>query len=207
VRQAAVDIGEEVDRLNRIVTEVLDFARPIRFSYGEADLTALCGQSAAAAAAGEAYPVVRVTSDRPLPVVTDAERMRGVLVNLVANARQAVIARRQSGSDAPPDPPGVADVEVRAEAISPDRVVIEVQDRGVGIPADVLPRVFEPFFSTRREGTGIGLAIARNVIDGLEGTIVMASGPGAGTRVRIELPRVPAGAGRDAGFEAPVGRL
>jgi signal transduction histidine kinase len=84
-----------------------------------------------------------------------------------------------------------ADVEIRADAKGLDRVVIEVADRGAGIPPDVLPRVFDPYFSTRREGTGLGLAIARNVIEGLEGTISLTSSAGHGTRVRIELPRVP----------------
>jgi signal transduction histidine kinase len=194
VQQAAGDIGEEVDRLNRIVTEVLDFARPIQFSYGDADLAALCAQCAVAATAGEDYPVVRAVGGAPVPAVTDAERLRGVLVNLVTNARQAVLARRPSRVDGDPSGDGRPDVEIRADVTGPDRVSIEVADRGIGIPPDVLPRVFEPFFSTRREGTGVGLAIARNVVDGLGGTITMASSPETGTRVRIELPRVPAGA-------------
>lgn len=200
VRQAAQDIGEEVDRLNRMVGEVLDFARPIRFDFGEADLASICAQSAAAASAGEAYPAVRVTGDAPLAVTTDAERLRGVLVNLVANARQAVEGR-------PPGTTGTAaaggpDIEILAKAIGGDRVVIEVADRGPGIPPDVLPRVFEPYFSTRRDGTGLGLAIARNVVEGLGGTISLASTPGEGTRVRIELPRVPDAARPDSRVKA-----
>jgi signal transduction histidine kinase len=198
VRQAAVDIGEEVDRLNRIVGEVLDFARPIRFSFGPADLAALCTQSAAAASAGDPYPVVRVSVPGPTPVVTDGERLRGVLVNLVTNARQAVLAVRP----APGSEQAGADVDVRLDMLGPDRVRIDIADRGAGIPADVLPRVFDPYFSTRRDGTGLGLAIARNVIDGLEGTLTLSSDVGAGTRVRIELPLVP-----DAARETnPAGR-
>jgi signal transduction histidine kinase len=202
VRQAATDIGEEVDRLNRIVGEVLDFARPIRFTYAEADLAALCAQSAAAAAAGEAYPAVRVLAPARVMVVTDAERLRAVLVNLVTNARQAILGARSEPRDGTPPPhaaasslpePGApADVEVRLEPDEArDRVRIAIVDRGPGIPADVLPRLFDPYFSTRREGTGLGLAIARNVVDGLEGSITLSSEAGAGTRVLIDLPRVP----------------
>jgi signal transduction histidine kinase len=192
VRQASVDIGEEVDRLNRIVGEVLDFARPIRFTYGEADLSALCAQSAAAASAGEPLPSVRVVAPAPVIVVTDAERLRGVLVNLVTNARQAVAAARPAPDAAGDGAAGpAADVEVRVDRNGDERVRIEIADRGPGIPADVLPRVFDPYFSTRREGTGLGLAIARNVIDGLEGSITLSSEAGAGTRVLIDLPRVP----------------
>jgi signal transduction histidine kinase len=194
VRQAAADIAEEVDRLNRIVTEVLDFARPIRFDYGEADLPSICAQAASAAAAGETYPVVRVGGEERLAVITDGERLRGVLVNVIANARHAVLAVRPHAPDTASGPARDADVEVVANVVGRDRVVIEVRDSGAGIPADVLPRVFDPFFSTRRDGTGVGLAIARNVVDGLEGTITLASSPGTGTRVRIELPRAPDGA-------------
>jgi signal transduction histidine kinase len=191
VRQAAQDIGEEVDRLNRIVTEVLDFARPIRFDYGDAELAALCAQSAAAASAGETYPLVRVASEGPVSVTTDAERLRGVLINLVTNARQAVAASRPPVDNGGQSPSAEADVVIRTQAAGAERVMIEIADRGPGIPPDVLPRVFDPYFSTRREGTGLGLAIARNVIEGLEGTITLTSSAGSGTRVRIELPRVP----------------
>jgi signal transduction histidine kinase len=197
VRQAATDIGEEVDRLNRIVTEVLDFARPIRFDYGEADLATLCTQAATAASAGEPGPSVRSVAEGPIPITTDAERLRGVLVNLVTNARQAVAASRPQAESTDPATDGGVDVEIRAWTAGNDRIVIEIADRGPGIPADVLPRVFDPYFSTRREGTGLGLAIARNVIDGLEGTITLNSSAGRGTLVRIELPRVP-DAARDA---------
>ncbi len=196
VRQAAADIGEEVDRLNRIVGEVLDFARPIRFSFAEADVAAICAQSAAAATAGEPYPRVRVATTHPLKAVTDAERLRGVLVNLVTNARQAVVAARPDGNAAHPPENAPADIEVRAALQEGDRVLIEIADRGAGIPADALPRVFDPYFSTRREGSGLGLAIARNVIEGLEGAITLSSQAGAGTVVRIDLPRVPDAARR-----------
>ncbi|HEY3384408.1 MAG TPA: ATP-binding protein [Vicinamibacterales bacterium] len=193
VRQAASDIGEEVDRLNRLVTEVLDFARPIRFVCAEADLHALCVQSAAAATAGTDHPTVAVVpAEGHLPVVTDAERVRGVLVNLVTNARQAVLAREAAAS---PDESGrrerAAGVEIHVDGVPDGRAAIEVRDSGVGIAPDVLSRVFEPYFSTRRDGTGLGLAIARHVIEGLGGTIDISSQPQAGTVVRIELPCAP----------------
>src|SRR5436190_5472768 len=90
VREAAADIDTEVGRLNRIVNEVLDFARPIRFELGSTDLNALCRESAAAAQAVPG-PLVELELDPAIPpIVTDAERLRLALVNLIANARQAV---------------------------------------------------------------------------------------------------------------------
>jgi signal transduction histidine kinase len=68
---------------------------------------------------------------------------------------------------------------------------LEVLDRGAGIPADDLPRVFEPFFTTRRAGSGLGLALARNVVEGLGGTIAIESSAGEGTAARIDLPATP----------------
>jgi signal transduction histidine kinase len=73
------------------------------------------------------------------------------------------------------------------------RVVVNIRDRGVGIPPEDLSRVFDPYFTTRRTGTGIGLAISRNIIEGLGGTIAMSSRPGEGTEVRLELPIQPDG--------------
>jgi signal transduction histidine kinase len=194
VREASADIGEEVERLNRIVAGVLDFARPIRFEPVPTDLRALCQQSVAAATADGVEPHVRFVANGEFPViVTDGERLRAVLVNLITNARQAVTARREregapgappAAAGAAPDGPGV---EVTLSAIGPRRMAIEVADRGVGIRAAELPRIFEPYFTTKRGGNGLGLAIARNVVDGLGGRISIMSREGEGTTVRVEI--------------------
>jgi signal transduction histidine kinase len=187
VREAAGDIGEEVERLNRIVAGVLDFARPIRFEHAPTDLRALCEQSVAAATADGPKPAIRFSGPPgPLVLTTDGERLRGVLVNLITNARHAVLARGETGETAP--------VEVRLASVDPRRAVMEVSDRGSGIPEAQLSRIFEPYFTTKRGGTGLGLAIARNVIDGLGGSISVESTEGVGTTVRIELPEAAADA-------------
>lgn len=193
-REAVEDIDEEVGRLNRIVTEVLDFARPIRFDLAPTDINQVCEASAAAAAAARPGPAIQLSLHASLPhIVTDAERLRAALVNLLVNARSAVEAR--SGSDEPVAG-GTPLVELVSEPTPGGRVAIRVRDRGVGIAAEDLPRVFEPYFTTRRTGTGLGLAITRNIIDGLGGTIAVTSERGRGTEVHIELPRT---ADRDAG--------
>jgi signal transduction histidine kinase len=177
VREAAADIDGEVGRLNRIVNEVLDFARPIRFELGPTDLNALCRESVAAAEASPG-PSVHLDLDPSRPIVaTDAERLRLALINLVMNARQAV------ESDTAPRS-GVF-VSTRAGA---GRVSIVVADTGVGIPGADLARVFDPYFTTKRGGTGLGLPIAKNIVEGLGGTIMVASAPGRGTEIRVDLP-------------------
>jgi signal transduction histidine kinase len=177
VREAAADIDGEVVRLNRIVNEVLDFARPIRFELGPTDLNALCRESVAAAEASPG-PSVHLDLDSSCPVVeTDAERLRLALINLVMNARQAV------ESDTAPRS-GVF-VSTRAGA---GHVSIVVADTGVGIPGPDLARVFDPYFTTKRGGTGLGLPIAKNIVEGLGGAITVASAPGRGTEIRVDLP-------------------
>ena len=180
VQAAAKDIDEEISRLNRIVTEVLDFARPIKFELGPADLNALTRDAVRAAEAAAGCDGVRLSLDPDLPqTVTDGERLRQALVNIVGNALQAV---------AEAEKPGPPEVRVRTARLDPRRVEIMVSDSGRGIaPAD-LPRVFDPYFTTRRTGTGIGLAISRNIIEGLGGRITVASVTARGTDVRIELP-------------------
>jgi len=186
VRGAVADINDEVGRLNRLVNEVLDFARPIHFNLAEADLNRICEESSAAAAAGKDGPPVHLVLGRSrLPAVTDAERIRSVLVNILLNARHAVELRSATAHAVPTD----RDVELEAMAVPGGRVAIIVRDRGVGIPPEELARVFEPFFTTKRAGTGLGLAISRNVIEGLGGAITVTSQVGVGTTIRIELPR------------------
>jgi signal transduction histidine kinase len=181
VRAAVADIDEEVVRLNRIVSEVLDFARPIKFTLAPVDLSALCADAAKAAGAAAGAPAIALDLEPGLgTIVTDAERLRLVLVNLLTNARHAVAARV--------DPPQGTGITLLLRRHPPARVVIEVRDRGAGIAQEDMARVFDPFFTTRRTGTGLGLAISRNIIEGLGGTITIASRIGHGTDVGIELP-------------------
>jgi signal transduction histidine kinase len=183
VDAAIADIGEEVTRLNRIVTEVLDFARPIKFDLAPVNVNALCEDAVRAVGSEEPGVAVHLDLERQLePAVTDGERVRLALVNILTNARHAVLARIDRIAD-PARP-----IEVITRNTTPGRISIEVRDRGVGIAADDLARVFDPFFTTRRTGTGLGLAITRRIIEGLGGTIAVTSRPEQGTDVRIELP-------------------
>jgi signal transduction histidine kinase len=181
LRAAVTDIDEETARLNRLVSEVLDFAKPIKFELAPTDLNALC--EAAARAAGSDAPAIPIhlELDPTLgPVTTDSERLRLALVNILTNARHAVTAA--AGASDGKDP-----IRLRTRRQGPGRVAIEVRDQGTGIASDDLGRVFDPYFTTRRTGTGLGLAISKNIVEGLGGTIAVASRQGHGTEVKIEL--------------------
>ena len=218
IGDVVADIDEEVVRLNRIVNEVLDFARPIRFELAPTDVNALCRESVAASQAAVPGAAVHFDLDPAAPIVsTDPERLRLALVNMLVNAGHAVNgASAQRQAQGRHEPGRETDVKVTAsgrhgvvvgvvpappEVSSPteplisltthanaSRATIVIADRGVGIDAADLPRVFDPYFTTKRGGTGLGLAIAKNIVEGLGGTITVASTPGRGTEIRIDLP-------------------
>jgi signal transduction histidine kinase len=206
IRQALQDVDEEVARLNRVVNDVLDFARPIRFEYAPTDVNAVCAAAEQATRNGADTTTVKLTQDRTLkPIVTDAERLRMALVNILANARHAVSDRElearssklgagssklEAGSSKlersalGPD----ADIEIETMTDTAGRVSIIVRDRGMGVKPEDLPRVFDPYFTTKRTGSGLGLAIAKNIIEGMGGSISLESRAGHGTEIRIDLP-------------------
>lgn len=186
-REIARDIDEEVARLNRVVNEVLDFARPITFDLASADLNAVCRESAAAAQATPG-PSIELALDTAVPpIVTDAERLRVALVNLLVNARQAVQAPAQSSWAGQASPPAEAIVRLSTHR-QPSAVAIAVADNGVGIESSDVGKVFDPYFTTKRGGSGLGLPIAKHIVEGLGGTIGVVSGQGRGTEIRIEFP-------------------
>ena len=100
---------------------------------------------------------------------------------MLVNARHAV-----NGTTVTPGAPVTLTTRVDGE-----RVRIVVADRGVGIAADDLAHVFDPYFTTKRGGTGLGLPIAKNIVEGLGGTIAVSSTPGLGTEFLIDLPAQP----------------
>ena len=193
ITQALTDVDEEVARLNRVVNDVLDFARPIRFDYAPADINAVCAAAEQATRAGHEDMLVTIDPDPALQaVMTDAERFRTALVNILANARHAVAARSESpvarGRGGLASAASLAaDIEIEARA-SHSSFRVTVRDHGAGVKTEDLPRVFDPYFTTKRTGSGLGLAIAKNIIEGMGGSIALDSRPGGGTEIRIDLP-------------------
>ncbi len=193
-REAVADIAREVERLNRTVAEVLDFARPLRLDPSPVELPALAREAAGAALEADAGVTARFALEAPGTVVTDGERLRAVLVNLIENARDSVLAKRARAAR----DESVEAIEIGACPARAGGVRLWVQDRGLGISQADLPHVFEPYFTTKRTGTGLGLPIARKVVEALGGTIRVASREGEGTRIEIELPETPGPAGKEA---------
>jgi signal transduction histidine kinase len=169
----------EVDRLGELVGNMLDFSRPIALAPGVVDVRELLDESlrqVTVSGAGTEVGVV-VEVDGTLPAVPgDRVRLQRALTNVLQNALQ-------SGSRGP----------VRVRAFTREGgVEIEVKDEGRGIdPAD-LPRVLEPFFTTRKDGTGLGLAIVEKIVRAHGGTVQVKSVLELGTQVQLRFPAMTA---------------
>lgn len=114
----------------------------------------------------------------PRAVVSiDPDRLRSAIVKVFENAIEVLV-----------ETPALAEQRVTVSTAIGDRFEIAITDTGPGIPPNILPRVFEPLFSTRSFGTGLGLATAKQIVENHNGDIVIARGPEGGTRVVIRLP-------------------
>jgi two-component system NtrC family sensor kinase len=118
-------------------------------------------------------------------VVCDREQIVQALISLMINAVEAM--------------PAGGRLTLKTWEETPRRVCLAVSDTGVGIPEDVRERIFDPFFSTKRDakGVGLGLAVVYGIVQRHEGRIAVASAPGAGTTFTIDIPRDPSAAGRE----------
>jgi signal transduction histidine kinase len=176
-------MASETQRIDRIVQQFLDFARPPRLAPEPTALGALARElvertRALAQSRGVALTAEVLGRD---DAVVDPSQLGQVIDNLLRNAIEAT--------------PAGGSVTVR---VSPERDghVVEVADTGRGIEPDVLPRIFDLYFTTREDGTGIGLAVAQQVVAAHGGTIEVDSQPGRGTRMVVRLPRSAGEAGR-----------
>lgn len=164
----------EVERLNGLITQLLEFARPRTLELARVDLGSLLGEIVRVFAHDKRLGEAAVELDAPsLFIDADPEKLRQVMWNLLRNAAEA----------APGQPIAVA---VAAE---PRVVRLTVRDRGAGIPAEHRERLFEPFFSTKEGGTGLGLATVHRIVEEHGGSIEIECPPSGGTLVVVRLPR------------------
>jgi two-component system sensor histidine kinase HydH len=166
----------EVDRLNRVVNEFLDYARPAPLKREPVLLSGLmdsCLELLAPVAKQAGVAVRRAYPEHEHKVNADPGQLRQVFLNLLLNAVQAMHAS------------GELALDLRQES-GCTRVV--VRDSGPGIPADKLRQVFEPFFSTKPGGTGLGLPIAQRIVSEHGGQLLLESMSGKGTTATVILP-------------------
>jgi signal transduction histidine kinase len=167
----------EVARLNGIIEEFLSLARPLTLSPAPTDAAELLRAAASLLEAEAARARVEIRVDVPAgglpPVRADRERLAQVVLNVALNALQAM--------------PLGGTLTLSAHPVT-GAVALTVTDTGTGIPPDVLPRVFEPYVTTKAQGLGLGLAIARRIVEAHGGRIEAESAHGQGSRFTVTLP-------------------
>ena len=168
-------IQEETARLGRVVGEFLDYARPStrrREAVDLADLARSALRSAEAAGQG-VRATVRVADGTP-PAAGDPDQLQRAVGNILRNAREAA------------GPGGSIRVDVAPEGS--DRVAIRIEDDGPGIPTEALPRLFQPFYTTKPGGTGLGLALVHRLIEAHGGEVRVDARPDLGAAFTLILP-------------------
>ena len=176
--EAARLLINEVERLNRSITELLTYARPLPLAIAEVEIEPFIEASLKLIQSDARELGVAVHHEIALArkqVRLDKDRLNQVLLNLYLNSLQAM----EHG--------GELQVSVH-EGNRPETIEIKVRDTGCGIAEDILERVMDPYFTTKAEGTGLGLAMVYKIIDEHGGTIKIASKEGEGTTVSIVLP-------------------
>lgn len=172
-------IEEQVEKARDIVKSLLEFAREKEFLPVPTDLETLI-HNTVKLVQGEIPPSVEIRIDIPSPISleVDQRRMSQVLINLIFNGVQAM---EEKG--------GILTIRAYYSPMK-RKAVMEVSDTGVGIPAEHLAKIFDPFFSTKEEGsgTGLGLYVIYGIVQKHRGEITAYSEPGHGTRFKVTLP-------------------
>jgi signal transduction histidine kinase len=175
-RSVVKDVRQEIARINHIVTDLLQTARPHPPKVRKSDLNTtvehavMLGRQQAVAKSVE----ISLHKDPTLAEVEhDSDQIHQVLLNLLLNAVQAI------------DTNGKVIVTLRSEG---NAAIVEVADNGRGISPDQLPNIFRPFYTTKGDGTGLGLSLARRIVEDHQGRIDVSSTLGKGTTFSVVLP-------------------
>jgi signal transduction histidine kinase len=185
-RKLAHDILDEVDRLNNIVGNLLSLAQPAESNPEEIDICQELERCVSFVEAKARSQNVRLETDckEDLPKLTfDSAELRQVLLNVMMNGLQAMpeggtlLIKVRSPAEGTPDP-----------ASGGEKMLIQIEDEGPGVPSDLLQKVFVPFFTTKTSGTGLGLAICNSIVKRYNGEIWIAEAKGGGTEVNISFP-------------------
>jgi two-component system NtrC family sensor kinase len=176
--EACRDAIQGTDRLKRIVLDVKQFARVSPQPVLAVDVRKAVEQALTRAELPQGSRVQQVKDLQEVPLVMASEEgLTQVFLNLITNAAQALPANH-------PEP--TIRISTRTQGAD---VVVEIQDNGSGIDAEHLGHIFEPFYTTKPGGSGLGLSISHGIITGFGGDISVDSTPGKGTTFRIKLPR------------------
>ncbi|MHB1687879.1 MAG: two-component system sensor histidine kinase NtrB [Ignavibacteriaceae bacterium] len=168
---------KEVDRLNRVIQDLLNFAKPYEPKLNSIEIEKLISHTlrlVESELTEKKIQVVLENTDNIKPVLGDSDLLTQVFLNLFINAIEAL------------DEAGLLKISFSEES---EFMIVEVTDNGKGIKPDDLPKIFDPFFTSKQGGTGLGLAIVYRIIENHNGEISVKSELGMGTTFRIKLPK------------------
>jgi len=176
-KAAAEFIMNAAQTMHKVVDGTLDFAKPLQLKLAREDINAIVERASAACEIKAEHHSVNISVTlwpAPLMMAVDASLLERALVNLIENSVDASEVRQ----------------EVTVSVISgKERAVITVTDHGSGVDKEALEHIFVPFYTTKADGTGIGMAMAKKIIDQHKGSIRISSTPNQGTRITVEVPR------------------
>ncbi len=181
-------VVDEVNRLNGVVTQFLDYSRPLKPSLAPTDLNEVVSRTfkLLQSTVPTGIELTVELSAEPQRVLCDAEQLKQVFINLAQNGFQAMPAGGRLS---------VSTSVVRDELAfwregsrRPDQVEVRFRDTGPGIPEGERERIFVPFYTTKEKGTGLGLAICLRLVRAHQGTLVIRSPPGGGAEFIVSLP-------------------
>jgi signal transduction histidine kinase len=173
-------IEKECHRLDRLITDFLEFARPHAPEFMPTDIALVLDSVivlASHALNSQCIALRKRVSENMPPIECDPEQLKQVLLNLVLNAIQAM--------------PFGGEITLSTE-IELGQAVIQIKDQGSGIETDHLERIFDPFFTTKPDGTGLGLAVAHQIIEQHGGSVVASRNSDKGMTFAVKLPLQPA---------------
>jgi signal transduction histidine kinase len=182
-RGIAEEVLEQVSRLDKTVNDLLFFGKPAPPEPVCADVNRILEKTMLFAAQHRGgkniEKILNLQNDLP-PVCVDPKQIQQVFLNLILNAVQAM----QDGGT-------LTISSTVVECRGTQMVRIAIADTGPGIPAQILGKIFTPFFTTKAQGTGLGLAICHKLVEQHNGTLSVTSEDGAGTVFTVELPPMP----------------
>lgn len=197
---------QEVERINHIVEQLLNFARPMKPNLLPVDMHQILSE-VIDIIAGEAekakVEIICEYASEPAIVEADPDQMKQVFLNLIQNSIQAMdkkgriqiktsfIYDNPDNQVVSSEPEGFDIEELREKSVEENRkrkLIITITDNGKGIPKEIIQSLFDPFFTTRSEGFGLGLAIVHGIIEEHRSTIQIESEEGKWTRVTVKMP-------------------
>jgi two-component system, sporulation sensor kinase A len=167
---------DEADRLQRLLSQILLYSKPQTLDRSQLELNSFISETLSTlqtipAASGKQLEFIPI---EPIYVLVDRDKFKQVIINLITNACEAV---------------NIGDViTTKLERTEHHRVCLQIHNGGTPIPADMLPRLTQPFFTTKASGTGLGLAIVKRIVEAHDGAFTIESGEAIGSIVTIQLP-------------------